>query len=272
MKGIPKNIKTLGSYSSIVLSGDNRYFTYIVDNDLKTQWKYTAVAPSYWRPKRSDEIVEQNEKFVNGFKLVKTANEEFGYVRESDGELLPYRYDIAFDFNENGLAMVGKDGYVSWIDIEFKYINLEGKKVKENLDYRSGDFKGWQEIEQFSKGEKPIAKLYYGRDTYAKVRYIDANGNLMSFRKFDGKIHNNITSSLFECGTSFDKDGVAKADGSYLFARGYYITYKDVREIATSIGLINMISNEAEKLLDEEEGKTLKKTLNEPRSIWDWPL
>ncbi len=94
----------------------------------------------------------------------------------------------------------------------------------------------------------------------------------MSFRKFDGKIHNNKTSSLFVNGTSFDDNGIAQADGSYLFARGYYITYKDVRKIAASIGLINMISNEAEKLLDEEEGKTLKKTLNEPRSIWDWPL
>ena len=261
MKGIPKNIKTLGCYCSIFLYEDKRRITYTIDEDYKTKCHYTAVVPRYWRPKRSDEIVEQNKNFVNGFKLVRTSNGEFGYIKESDNELLPYRYDIAFDFNEHGLAMVGKDGDVSWIDKDFNYINLEGEKVQEDLDYKYGDFKAWQTIEQFSKGEKPIAKLYYGRDTYAKIRYIDASGNLMSFCKFDGKIHDDQTYSLFGDGTSFDKKGVAKADGSYLFARGYYITYRDLRKIAVSRGLLSTLSKEAEQALDKKEGKKLRKVL-----------
>jgi len=267
MKGIPKNIKTLGCYCSIFLYEDKRRITYTIDEDYKTKCHYTAVVPRYWRPKRSDEIVEQNKNFVNGFKLVRTSNGEFGYIRESDNELLPYRYDIAFDFNEYGLAMVGKDGDVSWIDKDFNYINLECEKVQEDLDYNYGDFKAWQTIEQFSKGEKPIAKLYYGRDTYAKIRYIDASGNLMSFRNFDGKIRDNLTTTYFSSGTSFNKDGIARTGRSYLFARGYYIDYDDILEMAISRGFVNELSKEAEQALDKKEGKKLRKVLQNP-DMW----
>ena len=69
-------------------------------------------------------IIDSNENFVNGFKVVKTANGEYAYIRESDNSLLPFRYDIAFDFNEFGFAIVGKDGSVSWINKDFKYLNI----------------------------------------------------------------------------------------------------------------------------------------------------
>jgi hypothetical protein len=264
MKGIPKNIKSLSCFCSILLYEDKRRVTYTINENLKSECRYTAVLPRYWRPKKSDEIVKQKRNFSNGFKLVRTSNGEFGYIRESDGELLPYRYDIAFDFNEHGLAMVGKDGCVSWIDKDFNYIDIDGQKAKEDPDGYCNDFKAWQTIEQFSKGEKPIAKLYYGRDTYGKVSYIDTNGNLMSFCKFDGKIHDDQTYSLFEDGTSFDEDGIARVDDSYLFARGYYITYRDLRKIAISRGLLSTLSKEAEQALDKKEGKKLRNVLQNP--------
>lgn len=269
MKGIPKNIKTLECFLSVLLYEDKRNITYTIDDKYASKCHYTVVVPRYWRPDRSDEIVEQNKDFSNGFKLVKTSNGEFGYVREFDGILMPYRYDIAFDFNEYGLAMVGKDGNVSWIDKDFNYINREGEKEKEEIyskgfDSYGNNFKAWQRLEQFSKGEIPIAKLYDGRNTYATIRYIDTNGNIKKFYKFDGKIDKKDISSFFRSGTSFDKKGVAKADGSYLFARGYYIAYDDILEMAISRGFVNELSKEAEQALNNKKGKRLINVLQNP--------
>ena len=75
---------------------------------------------------KSEKIIDDSNEFVNGFKVVQTENGEYAYVRESDNVLLPFRYDVAFDFNQYGFAIVGKDGSVSWIDTTFKYLNLEG--------------------------------------------------------------------------------------------------------------------------------------------------
>ena len=75
----------------------------------------------YLRHPKSLEIIDDSRDFVNGYKVVQTANKEYAYVREEDNKLLPYRYDIATDFNEYGYAMVGKDARVSWIDRDFRY-------------------------------------------------------------------------------------------------------------------------------------------------------
>ena len=83
----------------------------------------------------------------------------------------------------------------------------------------------------------------------------------MSFCKFDGKIHDDQTYSLFEDGTSFDEDGIARANDLYLFARGYYITYRDLRKIAISRGLLSTLSKEAEQALNKKEGKKLGNVL-----------
>ena len=56
------------------------------------------------------EIIDNSNDFVNGFKVVQTSNGEYAYVRQSDFQLLPFRYDVASDFNEYGFAMVGKKG------------------------------------------------------------------------------------------------------------------------------------------------------------------
>ncbi|MBR3210145.1 MAG: hypothetical protein IKF82_07790 [Bacilli bacterium] len=73
------------------------------------------------REEKTDEIIEEDE-FVNGYKLVRFANGEFGYIREYHRSLLPYRFDVATRFNKYGLAMVGKNGTVSYITDEFKYL------------------------------------------------------------------------------------------------------------------------------------------------------
>ena len=56
-------------------------------------------------------------------------------LSEKDNILLPYRYDIATDFNEYGFAMIGKNGKVSWIDKKFNYLNIEGKIEKEGNEF-----------------------------------------------------------------------------------------------------------------------------------------
>lgn len=93
------------------------------------------------REEKTDKIVEEDE-FINGYKLVRFANGEFGYIRQSDGKILPHRFDIATSFNEYGLAMVGKNEAVSYITLNFEYLNLQ----MGISDYRFSCFEKHQEV------------------------------------------------------------------------------------------------------------------------------
>ncbi len=64
-------------------------------------------------------------EFVNGFMLVQMNTGKFGYIRKSDGQLLPYRFAIASNFNELGFAVVGTLSGVTWINKNFCYLSQE---------------------------------------------------------------------------------------------------------------------------------------------------
>ena len=78
----------------------------------------------------SNTIIGETDEFINGFKIVKLLNKQYAYVRESDNVLLPYRFDIASQFNEEGIAIVAKDGIVTRIDKEFNIVDENKIMVK----------------------------------------------------------------------------------------------------------------------------------------------
>ena len=92
-------------------------YGYVINEDKDGELYMPIELPYYYgvylRPPASFDIIDDSREFVNGFKVVQTANLEYAYVREADNKLLPYRYDIATDFNEYGYAIVGKDARVS---------------------------------------------------------------------------------------------------------------------------------------------------------------
>ena len=259
MDRLPKNFNSIIRSCAILVDKGVRHICYEINEKEENSANFRVQLPEYQRPKKSDEIVDSNDNFVNGFKVVKTANGEYAYVRESDNSLLPFRYDIAFDFNEFGFAIVGKDGSVSWIDKDFKYLNLQGEMVEEELDKSWAKFDGWQGISAFSKGDIPLSRVYDGRNTYGRISYFGTDGKFKEFYKYNGEIDSYFPRTAFRNGSTFDEKGHAMADGNMIFAKGYYVSFKDLIKLSMEKGFIDSISADAEKCFDKETGRVLKK-------------
>lgn len=261
MGKMPTKISNVIRSGSIFIDRDHtRNIYYTINQNTPNETNIHVKLQSEWyRPKKSKKIIDDSNEFVNGFKVVQTENGEYAYVRESDNVLLPFRYDVAFDFNQYGFAIVGKDGSVSWIDTTFKYLNLEGEFVEEELDKSYSKFSGWQGISEFSDGSIPLSRVYDGRNRYGKIAYLGIDGKFKEFYKYDGEIHEHWSDTTFNNGTEFDENGYAMADGNMLFARGYYCSYADLIKICKEKGFITSISADAEKHFDKETGKVLRK-------------
>ena len=235
-----------------------RYITYTMTSKNKKEFLIPIILPCNTRPEKSLDIIDDSSDFVNGFKVVQTANKEYAYVREEDNILLPYRYDIATDFNEYGYAMVGKDASVSWIDRNFKYLYNNGKMIKENLDDEFSLFEGFNKITNFSKGKNPLSTVY--RDECFDdlvVSYFGIEGKFKTFYYYDNericeykhKKYFPINSTPFN-----DKDYATFDKSQYiLLASGYYVSVENLIRLCGEKGFLDTISS---KIAKQEQAYT----------------
>ncbi len=187
--------------------------------------------------------------FVNGYKAVMTGNKEYGFVRESDHKLLPYRYDYATDFNKYGFAMACKDGEVSWINKDFSFLNKDGNMQNDDnfLD------NGWEVVESFSDSEIPLSRIEgHSESFYVPVNvFMDTSGKLKSFELFDGNSLYKFSKKYFEDSKPFDPDGHAiaiEAGECYvLFDKGYYILVNDLLDASISDGFLDRLEDVADR-------------------------
>ena len=280
MKKLPKEIKSIkGSVYSFVDKGTERY-AYILNEGTDKEVRVNVLLPYYSRPDISFDIIDDSRDFVNGFKLVQTANKEYAYIREKDNVLLPYRYDIATDFNEYGYAMVGKDAKVSWIDREFNYFDADEEKFLDERENNHARFNGFLSVSDFSKGETPLSRvcrLYNNTE----VSYLGIDGKYKEFFKCDGKIisENDSIKEFPEYSTVFDDEGHATANDCelILLSDGYYLSVedlirsakiKDLMKIATKEGFLDIVIDN-EKKLKQAYNKFLKYTSENTMSTLD---
>ncbi len=253
-----KNVKSLKFDGRVHLENEDRR---ILRYEIKFDGDKTTIVsinlPLRDRPVKTDEIILANESFVNGFKIVKTKNGEYGYIREEDNSLLPYRYDIALDFNEYGLAMVGKNGYVTWINKNFEYLAPNGEMATEQEEF---PFIAWNKINAFSKGEIPlslIVKRWYDVDAYC---YMDTFGRLKNFIRYSKEIDLNHCSknNTFSASTSFNEQGYANSGIYILNSKGYFMDIRDLIKMCFSNGAVDAIFDDIDKKY-EEQNRTLKR-------------
>ena len=240
MNEIRKNVTSLKSNGGIYIESEK--MAYYKVNGEETIYVFL---PENGRPTISTEIVTESSEFVNGFKIVETANGEYGYVREDDDLLLPFRYDIAFDFNRFGLAMVGKDGRVSWINKNFYYVNLMGQMV----DSEHGFFGGWTSISDFSRGDEPLSCLDFSLRNVKKTSYLDINGKIKEFSSYMnivGKV-GFVARDTFKDGLEFNEDGYALTDEYILLSKGFYINRHDFMKICMENEILNVLYQNIEK-------------------------
>ena len=248
MKKLPKEIISIkGSVYSFVDKETERY-AYILNEGTDKEVRVNVLLPYYSRPNISFDIIDDSRDFVNGFKLVQTANMEYAYVKEEGNTLLPFRYDVATDFNEYGYAMVGKDGKVSWIDKNFKYLNSKYEMVNED----SSKFNGFLSVSDFSKGEHPLSKVCScSYDWNNKTSYFGVDGKIKEFSRYDGEIIRDSDSikNFSYYSEDFNDKGYATANNDWLIllSSGYYLYTKDLIRICEEKGFLDTISSRVEK-------------------------
>lgn len=230
---------------------------YIIDKGRETEIIYDADKEIGNGP-ISMEIIEESE-FVNGFKVVRFKDGQYGYVRGSDNRLMPYHYDIAFNFNEYGFAMVGRNASVTWINKDFNYYKKGGETEDKIIYWKDGriSFKfmeGRESITDFSKGDIPLSRIGKGAHYFL---YMGIDGKIKLFRKYKGETNERV----FIDAREFDESGCSMAKGSFydrnkkiiLFADGYYVGINE---------LMNMpIENEFDDRLHERATKYLEKSI-----------
>lgn len=257
MENLPK-INSISHGSWVLFAKNKRNLYYEINKGEINSTGIAVVLPESGRPKISTEILDNSNEFINGFKVVQTINGEYAYIRQSDFQLLPFRYDVASDFNKYGFAIVGKNARVSWIDTSFRYLDINGNMVEDELsDYAR--FNGWQGVIDFSQGTIPLSKVYDGSGAYWKISYFGIDGKLKEFYPYNGQINDDSAKITFESGTPFDENDQAMADGEILFAKGYSLAYKDLIKICKQNGYLSSICEDAEKCFEKETGRVLKK-------------
>ncbi len=257
MEKMPKTIisefpKVETLSGNVALTYRDNYHEYFINRQSEEEDEVRFTTPKYesYMGKSTDTIVAE-EDFVNGFKVVTLENGQFGYVRESDNVLLPNRYDIAFNFNQYGLAMVGRRNGVTWIDKNFNYQSIPFEEMVE--DEVEDEYSLWQTIYDFSEGKTPLSLMeingsreyreeiggYYDR---SKCAYLTTDGTKMKFRKVDEDgVEDYYYATKFSYGQPFRKNGITKAistmygeNNNYiLIDEGYYInvdTFVDLLE------------------------------------------
>ena len=269
MENMPKEIKSIkGSVYSFVDKGTERY-SYILNEGTDKEVRVTVILPYYSRPDISFDIIDDSRDFVNGYKVVQTANKEYAYVREEDNKLLPYRYDIATDFNEYGYAMVGKDGKVSWVDKNFKYLNSKYEMVKED----SSKFNGFLSVSDFSKGENPLSKVCScDYDWDRKTSYFGVDGKIKEFARYDGEIirDGNSIKKFSYYSEDFNDKGYATVNNDWLIllSSGYSLSTKDLTKICEEKGFLETLSSRIAKQ-EQEYYKFLKDVKEKTTTIAD---
>lgn len=248
MSDLPKEITSIkGSVYSFVDKETERY-AYILNEGTDKEVRVNVLLPYYSRPNISFDIIDDSRGFVNGFKVVQLDNKEYAYVKEEGNTLLPFRYDVATDFNEYGYAMVGKDGKVSWIDKNFKYLNSKYEMVNED----SSKFNGFLSVSDFSKGEHPLSKVCScSYDWNKKTSYFGVDGKIKEFSRYDGKIirDNDSIKNFSYYSEDFNDKGYATANNDWLIllSSGYYLSVKDLIKNCEEKGFLDTISSRIEK-------------------------
>ena len=205
---------------------------------------------------KTDEIMYDFKEYVNGYKIVKFKNKEYGYVRESDELIMPYRFDIVSDFNEYGLAMVGLNGTVTWINQDFKFLSAETGRLEflRDLEKRKvlKNSIQFNVIEDF-EGVIPVSRVSRKKIDKTEITvYVNTFGEVMDFYELDEEFlytGKNIKYNIVS-GTNFNEDGLAKVvtnDNQVYFLNHYGYCFSDQVLFKLSIKQINNKINEMHK-------------------------
>ena len=215
---------------------------------------------------KGGQIIDAKKKPAYGFKLVKNQYGQYMYMRTSDNVIIPCIFDVATNFNRYGLAMVAKNGQVTWINKDFQYVSHSGVLAQLTDTHVIND--GWYSVSDFTTGKTKLSKCTSNSN---HTSFLDTNLTRKVFRLYDGKEFTEKTQTSFLGYISdFDEKGYVERFATktpdckclIIFSDGYYIEEETLLEKAIE-GKESRIIHTAinEGMLDSitEEIKQLKK-------------
>ena len=144
-----KNIRGIIEYDSLY----RRNIEYVINEGMNDAYTIFFKLPFEEKISLGNNIIEA-KPFINGYSIVKLDNHVYGYMRETDKVLLPYRYHIATNFNKYGYALVAMNGRVSWINKKFEYIANNGY-----MHFGNSNFNGFDKVYIFNEDASPISRI-----------------------------------------------------------------------------------------------------------------
>ena len=238
----------------------------------------TVVSKEYDNLRMTEiDIKPKTDEFVNGYKVVRTVTGAYSYKRELDNLVLECRFDIATNFNEHGLALVARNGKVTWMNQNYELLNIRGEFVPYKGIIDNPNEFGFQGVGAFSKGDIPLSRVV---DRNTKIlsknnstvsfgfAYVEPNGKYKAFCEYDGESLSNHKTVNFEkgYGVDFDENGCAFGTNYIIFANGGYVSTSNLRDIAKKEFFVNAINKHVTKACNEQ-GKQYVKIDHKPRSI-----
>ena len=190
----------------------------------------------------SIDIIKKADKFSCGYKLVKLSDQKYSYLRK-DGRLMAYRYDVASEFNKNGLAMVAKDGLVNWINANFNYYDYNSKSlVKDKIT--NDEFNGFQEVNDFSTGKHKLSRVILNKKGIRSNIYLETNLLPKEFRSYDGSVVGEGTTLLDLAYGDFKDQDILVSDHGIIYSKGFYVPIDALLKECINNGTVDKFTKE----------------------------
>jgi hypothetical protein len=107
--------------------------------------------------KKLDKTIQEADEFCNGYSVIRDESGKMGYIDETGDIVIKPKYDFAFSFSEDGIAIVGNEGVDSLS--KFAAIDIKGKEL---FSFSSKDYRifsdGYINISEFKHGYLPLQK------------------------------------------------------------------------------------------------------------------
>ncbi len=180
---------------------------------------------------KSEEIARISDDVVNGYRLFIDEAGFYGYIKEDDLEILPYRFDLATNFNEYGLAIVAYSGTVSWINKDFKIFSSDEECF---IDIEDNSYiLGFKEVYNFSGNKNPLSKIVTFDDD---IFYLNTEGKIQKFKyKYDDGKTSSWDREYFNDTDfrNFEESGyMISKDGKIVLSEdGYIYTGEEIKNI-----------------------------------------
>lgn len=129
------------------------------------------------------EVIDFSSVAKFGYHLVKLSNGYYTYAYKEYGKYKTsnFCFDFATDFNALGLAVVCKDGKITWLNTKFQYLN---PKTEEFIPLTKNNFDGYRYLSNLNK-EKigSVKKGFYDDETELDVGYATHKEAVRSLRR-----------------------------------------------------------------------------------------